>query len=138
VIGHVALTSVHSDARADLWTTAGRVDAQRLAAVARLFVAPEVRRRGVGRRLMEMAASEAHRRGQQPVLDVLEHDSAAIALYQGMGWRAIGVVEITLPTGRPVSSICFVGPLAAVGDSGSPVRSDWPPLIPTLSPHRHS
>jgi ribosomal protein S18 acetylase RimI-like enzyme len=62
--------------------------------VARLYsiaVAAEARGRGVGRRLMEDAARIARARGSLSLrLEVRRDNSAAIGLYEGLGYRVFG------------------------------------------------
>ena len=53
-----------------------------------LFVAPEARQRGVGRRLMEAAASEARRRGAAALtLSTARTNVPAQQLYESLGWK---------------------------------------------------
>jgi GNAT superfamily N-acetyltransferase len=52
-----------------------------------LGVAPESRRRGVGRALMEAAIAEARARGKRAVtLNTSEKMQSAVAMYEGMGF----------------------------------------------------
>jgi GNAT superfamily N-acetyltransferase len=53
--------------------------------VTNVFVEPELRGRGVARRLMEMATAEGRRRGIQ--LIVLHASPMGRPLYERMGWR---------------------------------------------------
>jgi GNAT superfamily N-acetyltransferase len=92
VLGHVALCSAVGDAAAPLWSAASTLPAERLAVVAKLFVAPHARGRGVGARLLAQACAEAHRRSLRPALEVLAHDQRAIALYERAGWRRVASV----------------------------------------------
>lgn len=60
--------------------------------VLNVAAAPEARRRGIGRALME----EAHRLGREracrvATLEVRRSNAAAIALYQALGYRQVGV-----------------------------------------------
>ena len=57
-----------------------------------LAVAPQVRRRGVGRALVEAAALEAARRGARSFfLEVAEDNPAALALYESVDFHAVGL-----------------------------------------------
>jgi ribosomal protein S18 acetylase RimI-like enzyme len=59
--------------------------------VSRLFVDPAARGLGAGAALAEHVVHEARARGLRAVLDVLDaEDSAAIALYERLGWRLLG------------------------------------------------
>jgi GNAT superfamily N-acetyltransferase len=88
-LGHVALCGAEGDEGAAVWSTACSGAAEQIAEVSRLFVAPTARGHRLGAALLEVACAEAHRRGLRPALKVLEHDQAAIALYEHMGWRRI-------------------------------------------------
>lgn len=63
------------------------------AVVSRLFVAPQARGHGIGALLMSRAMEEAQRRGLHPVLDVVTSDTAAVALYERLGWELMATVE---------------------------------------------
>ncbi|MGW1378802.1 GNAT family N-acetyltransferase [Streptomyces sp. NPDC002446] len=54
--------------------------------VSRLCVAPAARGAGLGRRLLRAVEEEAAARGLRPVLEVKTTDTAAIALYERLGW----------------------------------------------------
>ncbi|MFJ9467427.1 GNAT family N-acetyltransferase [Streptomyces caniferus] len=54
--------------------------------VGRLCVAPAARGAGLGGRLLRAAATLAAARGLRPVLDVKATDTAAIGLYERLGW----------------------------------------------------
>jgi ribosomal protein S18 acetylase RimI-like enzyme len=50
-------------------------------------------------------------RGAVPVLDVAQHNVDAIRLYERLGWRRVGELELDL--GRPITFIAYVGPSAS-------------------------
>ncbi|MFE0377086.1 GNAT family N-acetyltransferase [Streptomyces inhibens] len=54
--------------------------------VSRLYVAPAARGAGLGGRLLRAVESAATARGLRPVLEVKTTDTAAIALYERLGW----------------------------------------------------
>lgn len=59
--------------------------------LANLAVAPAFRRRGLGRRLVRAVLSEAARRGARWIrLEVRGSNTAALTLYQAMGFRPVG------------------------------------------------
>jgi ribosomal protein S18 acetylase RimI-like enzyme len=59
----------------------------RLAAMA---VAPDFRRRGLGKEVMQLALQEAAlRKDQSMILEVFERNRAAVSLYNGLGFRMI-------------------------------------------------
>lgn len=60
------------------------------ARVAGMGLAPEVRGRGLGRRVMRDAADEARARGERALLlEVFERNEPAAALYRGLGFRPV-------------------------------------------------
>ncbi len=92
VSGHVALCSAVGDSAASLWSAASGLPPEHIAAVAKLFVAPSARGRGLGAALLAQACAEARLRGLLPALEVLDHDRGAIALYERTGWRHVASV----------------------------------------------
>ena len=70
--------------------------------VARLFVSPRGRGRGIGAALLDRAGAWAEERGGRLELEVVADErSHAIALYEREGWRRTGTVtaEWTAPDG---------------------------------------
>jgi ribosomal protein S18 acetylase RimI-like enzyme len=63
----------------------------------RLFVAPDSRRNGVASQLIEAGARAAAEHGLRLVLDVADHNRAAIEFWRAHGWREVG--EATLSPG---------------------------------------
>lgn len=78
--------------------------------IARLFVSPAARRRGVGRALLSTATTAAISRGLVPVLDVVAKNEAAMALYESMGWARVGTAVLQLPNGSVLDEVVYVGP----------------------------
>jgi GNAT superfamily N-acetyltransferase len=74
------------------------------------LVSPSVRRAGIGRSLLEVAASHAARLGLRPVLDVVDRHEAAIRLYENSGWTCAGRVTVTFGRGVSVDELVFLGP----------------------------
>jgi len=60
-----------------------------LSTLCRVFVHPDTRGLGAGRLLVQAAQQFAQSEGFDLVLDVMNKDSAAIALYEAMGWIRI-------------------------------------------------
>jgi GNAT superfamily N-acetyltransferase len=88
VCGHIALVEGVDD---PLLLAAMKRPSDELAAVSRLFADPAVRGNGVGAALLDAVGrfAEEHQRGL--VLDVVDdRRSAAIALYEQLGWRLVG------------------------------------------------
>ncbi|HEY3941341.1 MAG TPA: GNAT family N-acetyltransferase [Acidimicrobiales bacterium] len=110
VVGHVALHKRSTDAVIGLASTALGRPAHRLAVVARLLVAPGVRRAGIGRSLLDVAAREAATRGLYPILDVVAQHVAAVALYESCGWIRAGTVTCPLGQGDVVEEHVYLGP----------------------------
>lgn len=92
-VGHVTLFKASSeDDAATLWLEQERGDIEDLALVGRLFVDPSARRLGLATKLMKTAIQYAHTRGLAVAFDVVEKDTAAMSLYEGMGCEQIGTV----------------------------------------------
>jgi GNAT superfamily N-acetyltransferase len=89
VVGHVALCSAIGDPAAPLWSAASSLAPEHLAVVAKLFVGPRARSRGLGAALLAAACAEARARSLRPALEVLDHDRGAIALYERVGWLRV-------------------------------------------------
>jgi len=89
LVGHVALCSAVGDTAAPVWSAACDLPPEHIAAIAKLFVAPSARGRGLGAPLLTQACGEARSRRLRPALEVLDHDGGAIALYERMRWRRI-------------------------------------------------
>lgn len=110
VVGHVAL---HPDSSAAVMDLACRLTQQRqerLALVARLLVAPDHRRRGIGRALLDAAAQQALACGRWPIVDVAAHFEGAIKLYEGAGWIPAGKVSVHIRYAEPLDEVVFIGP----------------------------
>jgi GNAT superfamily N-acetyltransferase len=108
VVGHAGLSrSEAGDAAAALWSRREGVRADEAAVVGRLFVAPSARGHGLGALLMAQAVTEARERGLHPVLDVVESDAAAVALYERLGWELLDTVEQWWGPGQTVTVRCY-------------------------------
>jgi len=90
VLGHVAVHATTMPETIELATKSLGLSAEQLGVVARLFVAPEARRRGVARTLLDHATDETRARGLVPVLDTALYLDAANALYERAGWTRLG------------------------------------------------
>jgi GNAT superfamily N-acetyltransferase len=113
VVGHVALHRTSAEPVMRLAGEATCWPTQRLVVVARLFVGPTIRRRGVGRMLLGHAVAEAHSRDRWPVLDVAAGFYRAIALYESCGWTCAGQVTFVFRDGtttREADSLVYIGP----------------------------
>ena len=63
--------------------------------MARLYVDPRARRRGLAQALLEAATDRAAAHGLQPVLEVVADSHPAIALYDRSGWQLAGTQHAT-------------------------------------------
>lgn len=87
----------------------GRIAAQSMAEVSRLFVHPEFSKHGAGRLLLKYAVQRCHKSGLTPVLAVVSTSEAAIRLYERVGWMTATIFEGIHGTNR-----LMVGPPPAV------------------------
>jgi GNAT superfamily N-acetyltransferase len=110
VRGQVALHPRTSDAVLTLASTTVNWPIDRLGVVARLLVAPEARRQGIGTALLETATAESLRRGLFPILDVVTEHVDAVRLYERAGWTRAGEVRAVFADGTELDEIVFVGP----------------------------
>ena len=94
VVGHVALRWAPDDPTllAVLRTTG--LPVRELLMVARLFVAPDVRRAGVARALLARVTACARSLGRRAVLDVGQTLSAAVALYESQRWVRVDELHL--------------------------------------------
>lgn len=86
-----------------LWmgTATDQVSGLRHAHIFLLYVQPEHRRRGLGRCLMHQAEAWAQERGDRQIsLQVFQHNSAALNLYQDLGYhpQSIALVKSLSPS----------------------------------------
>jgi GNAT superfamily N-acetyltransferase len=114
LVGHVALHARSSDAVMDLASAVADRPPDRFGVVARLFVSPEARRRGVGRTLLRTAEAHAVGLGLYPILDVVTRFQSAITLYEQCGWARAGTVILTLPDGSALEEFVYFAPCVPV------------------------
>jgi ribosomal protein S18 acetylase RimI-like enzyme len=119
IVGHVALHPRTTPAAVGLACEKLLVAPDALGVVARLFVAPAARRRGIAHALLETAAAEAHARDLQPMLDVGLYLTDAIALYDHAGWQRIGQVTHEFENGESLEELVYVAPDVTIR------RRDW-------------
>jgi ribosomal protein S18 acetylase RimI-like enzyme len=81
-----------------------------LGMVARLFVAPDARRSGAGKALINAATEGAHALGLWPVLDVARDNAGAVSLYDAVGWTRLGEVTIDFRGAPSLQALVYVGP----------------------------
>ena len=83
IVGHIGLTAA--------------VDAVE---ITRLCVASRARGHRLGERLIAAATGYADENGRRLILEVLAHNTSAIALYDRLGWRRLETTEYRLPDGQ--------------------------------------
>jgi GNAT superfamily N-acetyltransferase len=90
-LGHYDAVWIVEDGDRVAGSAAIRGSADGEAELKRMYLLPEVRGRGLGRRLLELALGWARERGLAAVtLDTTEEMSAARSLYESAGFRAYG------------------------------------------------
>jgi ribosomal protein S18 acetylase RimI-like enzyme len=116
--------------------------------IAAMAVAPEVRGRGVGRQIMQGAIQESASRGDRSVLlEVIEHNTPAVNLYTGLGFRLLrrlvgyhrgpgGVPSDTADTLSELDPLDFARVAAREGDRSLPWMLAAQTLSATVSPAR--
>jgi GNAT superfamily N-acetyltransferase len=110
IAGQVALHPRSSPPVMALASAATGQPAGRLGVIARLLVAQDTRRAGVGRALLERGRHEAATRGLWPVLDVAADLTGAIRLYESCGWIRAGAVTVTFRDGNSLDELVYLGP----------------------------
>ena len=111
IVGHVAVTRPQpSDAAATMWAHTTNGTGKPVAVLGRLFVVAAARRHAGGDRLMRAATNIAHHHGLRLVLDVMTKDTAAIRLYERLGWLRIGTTEHDNGHGQLIPAHCYVSP----------------------------
>jgi GNAT superfamily N-acetyltransferase len=110
IVGHIALHTTSSVEVMELASCATGQPAAQLCVIARLLVAPTVRRTGVAQTLLATATHAAHARGLWPVLDVATQFVGAIRLYETAEWVCAGKVTARIPRADPLDEFVFLGP----------------------------
>jgi ribosomal protein S18 acetylase RimI-like enzyme len=89
-------------------------NARHRAEVQKLFVAPALRGRGVGRRLMTALHDLARERGRSLLLLNTRHRGPAESFYKSLGYREIGVIPgyAAGPTGERYADVALYQELA--------------------------
>ncbi|MET9022591.1 GNAT family N-acetyltransferase [Actinopolymorpha sp. NPDC004070] len=121
VVGHVGLSRCGpGDVAPDLLREREAGDRERDAGdrdrgprpvvLGRLATDPGARGKGVGTSLVTRAVEYARAHGLRPVLDVVDSDRSAVALYERLGWLRLGSVEQVWGAGRAVTVHCYAAP----------------------------
>jgi GNAT superfamily N-acetyltransferase len=110
IVGHVALRTSPESPTLHVAARATRLPVDQLALVARLFVDPQQRRTGLGRRLLRHAAAEAPKIGRRAVLDVGQRLGPAVALYESEGWERVGELHEPLDAETVLDLWVYISP----------------------------
>jgi ribosomal protein S18 acetylase RimI-like enzyme len=116
--------------------------------IAAMAVAPEARGEGLGKLIMRDAIEEAVERGDRSVLlEVFEHNTPAVKLYEGLGFRPVrrlvgyhkdpgGAAPETTDHLHEQDPLTFARVVAREGDPGLPWMLTAETLSGTVSPAR--
>lgn len=119
IVGQVGLARPTADDVApDRWSSRTGSDRGTAAVIARLFVRPNARGRGLAAALMSEAEQHARQQGTHPVLDVVEDDDRVVAFYERLGWAFLGSAEQRWGPDQIVTVRCYTAPRTTA--SGSP------------------
>ncbi len=110
IVGHVAVMRPNGEAAVSLCAERCGVEERHIGVLARLFVVRQARKQALGERLVRTAMAYGVRHGRRLVLDVLVKDTAAIRLYDRLGWLRTGRAEHRFGAGRHMEAICYVAP----------------------------
>lgn len=112
IVAHAVLRGADGTAGGEPLSAATGLPVERIALIARLYVAPTARRTGFARRLLDAAADEAAARGLLLALDVVGTHSAPITLYERAGWRRVATVSWAPAIGGEEQPLhCYVAPI---------------------------
>ncbi|WCO67454.1 GNAT family N-acetyltransferase [Iamia majanohamensis] len=116
-VGHVTVQRVvdDPDGVGATWAAATGVGVARMAEVAVLFVAADLRGTGVGGALLDVAVDHIRHQGRTPVLDVVCTHQEVRAYYRRRGWEEVGEVALDW---LPVPITLLVLPPPAAGPAG--------------------
>lgn len=85
-VGHVAVLEASDELFGPHWERAHGLPADRLGVMSTLFVDPNVRGAGLGRRLHDVSVGWLREQGRGPCLDVVPVHTGALRLYEAVGW----------------------------------------------------
>ncbi len=108
VVAHGLIRRAEGTAAADLLASASGFPVEDVAMVSRLYVVPSARRHGVGARLLDALLSAAAQHEVMVGLDVVDKDTAAIAMYERAGWRRVATVPCDWAPHRQMH--CYLAP----------------------------
>jgi len=118
IVGHAIVSrDQEGNAAADMWRNKHPNDTAAL--LQRLFVSPSARKAGVGRRLIETAISYSVQNDLHLVLNVMVKDTAAIRLYERMGWSCIGSAAHHFGERQQMDAVCYAAPSQPFSESAN-------------------
>ena len=110
MVGHALATTAHSDVAAvNAWIEQGG-DIATTVVGGRLFVAPAGRGHQLGIKLARAMTDWAAHHCLDLVGDVMAQDTAAIAIYEHLGWQRIGTALHDTGHGTEVPAYLYVSP----------------------------
>lgn len=116
-VGHVALlTPGGGDGAPRLLAEDLGVSVEQIGVLARLFVSPSARGKSVATRLIDAVAMSAHQMCLYLTLDVMQKDTAAIRLYESLGWTHLGEFAHGLDVGSE-PAVAMKAPQYRLGSS---------------------
>jgi GNAT superfamily N-acetyltransferase len=110
IVGHVGLHTAAGHPTLPAAQRATGLGPERLAVLARLLVAPELRRQGIAQQLIAVVLQYARDRDQRVVLDVVKEATAPILLYEDLGWTRLEDVQLPLRGGRVLDMWVYLSP----------------------------
>ncbi|MEV0441071.1 GNAT family N-acetyltransferase [Streptomyces spectabilis] len=110
IVGHAGVSRPNGDESAALWFERSGENASQVIVAARLFVDPEARGMGVGKRLTETVMDYAEQHSVRLVFEVMTKDTTAIHLYEKLGFQKIGRIVHRYGEDQHVEAICYVWP----------------------------
>ncbi|MFF3059397.1 GNAT family N-acetyltransferase [Streptomyces sp. NPDC057909] len=110
VVGHVAVTRSAGEEAVSLWAERSGATWNSIGVLARLFVVSTARGNSLGECLILAAEEYARSAGLRLVLDVMAKDSAAIRLYERLGWSEIGQITHSFGNGGRMDALAYVSP----------------------------
>ncbi|QQM42731.1 GNAT family N-acetyltransferase [Streptomyces liliifuscus] len=110
VVGHVAVSRSNGEEAVSLWLKHGQGIEEKTAVMARLFVIRGARKSAIGERLVRAATEYAEQKGTRLVLDVMAKDTAAIRLYERLGWQKLGLTTHAYGDGGRTDAVCYASP----------------------------
>jgi GNAT superfamily N-acetyltransferase len=111
IVGHVGLHHAAGNPTLPAAQRATGLSPDRLAVLARLLVASDVRRQGVAQQLIAVVTQYAQAQGRRVVLDVVKGADAAIRLYERLGWTRLEDVQLFPRDGQVLDLWVYLSPM---------------------------